>query len=162
MVGCFLFTAFLVTIATSFLLSGNSSRSWIGGERSRGRALHSMGAGILMLTLVFTGCSTHRVDKNPDPLVDGMGTYSLPAGDRKIQSRWWEALNDTLLDSLLSEALSENLTLMQARYRIEQAIAADTQAAAVLYPELFGTASGELEWENKDRGDSDVDDNYNM
>ena len=71
-------------------------------------------------------------------------------------------MNDTLLDSLLSEALSENLTLMQARYRIEQAIAADTQAAAVLYPELFGTASGELEWENKDRGDSDVDDNYNM
>jgi NodT family efflux transporter outer membrane factor (OMF) lipoprotein len=103
------------------------------------------------------GCNPHQVNRDVQPLVHGNDAYSLSVEGMKPQSRWWEALNDTLLDALVEEALSENLTLKQAHARIEQAIAADKQAASFLYPDVTGEASGGSQWKGRDK----PEDTYN-
>jgi outer membrane protein TolC len=87
-------------------------------------------------------------------MVEGGDAYSLPVEGIKLQSRWWEALNDPYLDAFVKDALSDNLTLKQARSRVEQAIAADKQSASFLYPDLSGRASEEKEW----KGDESPED----
>jgi NodT family efflux transporter outer membrane factor (OMF) lipoprotein len=121
-------------------------------------ALPVGGAVLLVLFPVIMGCNPHVVDKDIHPVVEGNNSYSISVEGLKPQSRWWMALNDESLDALVVEALSDNLTLMQARARIEQAIAADIQARSFLYPEVFGRAAGESEW----RHDRKPDDTFNI
>jgi NodT family efflux transporter outer membrane factor (OMF) lipoprotein len=105
----------------------------------------------------FTGCNPHEVNKDVSPLVEGNNAYSLSEEGIAPQKRWWEAFNDRLLDDAVAQALSQNLTLMQARARIAQAIAADRQAASFLYPELSGKASGEGQWTDEDEYEDTFD-----
>ncbi|UCH45451.1 MAG: TolC family protein, partial [Nitrospiraceae bacterium] len=109
--------------------------------------------GTLLLITSFTGCNPHVVNKDVTPVVDGNDEYTLSVEGIKPESRWWEALNDRFLDALIVEALSKNLTLTQARARIEQAIATDKQARSFLYPEVSGRASGDSEWRYKEKPD---------
>lgn len=114
------------------------------------------GVGMLILIPVLMGCNQHLVNKNVSLLVKSSDAYSLSMKGIEPQGRWWEALNDKFLDVLITEALSENLTLTQVRARIEQAIASDKHAASFLYPDLTARASQELEW----RGEDDQEDSY--
>ena len=109
---------------------------------------------MLVFTTILISCNPHRVNKDVYPMVEGSDAYSLPVKGIKLQSRWWEALNDPSLDEIVKDALSDNLTLKQARERVEQAIAADKQAASFLYPDLSGRASEEKEW----KGDESPED----
>ncbi len=119
--------------------------------RCRAHALPVVGAGLLILLPVFVACNPHVVHRDISLLVEGNDAYSLSVEGIEPQSRWWEALNDRFLNVFITEALSENLTLRQARARIEQAIAVDKQAVSLLYPEVTGEASGGLEWEGEDK-----------
>jgi NodT family efflux transporter outer membrane factor (OMF) lipoprotein len=112
--------------------------------------------GVLMLVFMtmLISCNPHRVNKDVYPIVEGSDAYSLPVEGIKLQSRWWEALNDPYLDVLVKDSLSDNLTLKQARARVEQAIETDKQAASFLYPDLSGRASEEKEW----KGDESPED----
>ncbi len=102
--------------------------------------------GILFIMPVFIACNPHAVNKDVSLLVNSNDEYSLTVEGIEPQGRWWEALNDSSLNVLVEAALSDNLTLKQARSRIEQAMAADKHAASFLYPDLTGKASEEQEW----------------
>jgi NodT family efflux transporter outer membrane factor (OMF) lipoprotein len=110
-------------------------------------------AGILPFIPVFLGCNPHTVNKDVAPLVEGNDGYSLQEEGIAPAARWWEVLNDSHLNALVQEALSENMTLRQASARIEQALAADKQARSFLYPEVSGRASGDSEWRYKEKPD---------
>ncbi|MEN8264011.1 MAG: TolC family protein [Nitrospirota bacterium] len=107
--------------------------------------------GMSVLATMLMSCYLHKVDKDVSLLVEHSDTYSLTVEGIEPQGRWWEAFNDKFLDSLVAEALSDSLTLNQARARIEQAIAADRQAASFLYPALDAEASGREEWEGENK-----------
>ena len=102
------------------------------------------------------GCNQHMVDKDVSLLVQGNDEYSLTMEGIEPEGRWWEALNDSSLNVLVEEALSDNLTLKEARARIEQAMAADKHAASFLYPDLTGSASEKQEW----KGGNKPEDTY--
>ena len=106
---------------------------------------------ILLLTIVFMGCNPHTVNKDISLLVDSSDEFTFSFDGIEPRERWWQALNDEFLDVLIEKALSGNLTLSQARARIEQAVAADKRAASFLYPDLDAEASVKEEWagENK-------------
>lgn len=111
---------------------------------------------ILFIMPVLIACNPHTVNKDVSLLVDGNKEYSLTVEGIEPQGRWWEALNDGSLNVLVEAALSDNLTLKQARSRIEQAMAADKHAASFLYPDLTGKASEEQEW----KGGNKPEDTY--
>jgi NodT family efflux transporter outer membrane factor (OMF) lipoprotein len=113
---------------------------------------------MLLLISLFMGCNPHAVHKEVYPLVDGGDTYSLALEGVEPKNRWWEEFNDMFLDALVTEALSENLTLEQARARIEQAMASDRMASSFLYPEVSASASEGQEW----RGDEEGDETYHI
>lgn len=111
-------------------------------------------AGALAFIPLLIGCNPHRVNTGVTPSVEGGSAYSHKAGEIRMQERWWAALNDPFLDVLVESALSNNLSLKQVRARVEQAVAADKQAASVLYPQVSGSASDGKKWQ----GDESADD----
>lgn len=54
---------------------------------------------------------------------------------------WWRRFDDPLLDGLVAEALERNLDLRTARARLQEARAAQRQAAAGLWPSLSAGAA---------------------
>jgi len=112
---------------------------------------------ILLLLPVLISCSPHSSNKKITPLVTAYSSYSLTTEGIHSRNRWWVALNDPVMSSLIEEALSANLTLKQIHARIEQTVAADKQAASFMFPELNAEASGKKDWE----GDNNADDTYN-
>ena len=110
--------------------------------------------GVLILLPVFISCSPHTSNKNITPLVTAHVSYSLISEGIQSQNRWWEALNDPVMDSLIEEALTANLTLKQIHARIEQTVAADRQAASFMFPELNAEASARKEWEADKKDDN--------
>ena len=121
---------------------------------ARASILLKLKLGILIILPVFVSCSPHAPHKNITPLVTENAAYSLTSGGIQSQNRWWEALNDPVMDSLIEEALSANLTLKQIHARIEQTVAADTQAASFMFPELNAEASARKEWEADKKDDN--------
>jgi outer membrane protein TolC len=119
-------------------------------------SMYRIAPGVLLLSLMtmIISCNPHRVNTKIDPMVEGSNAYSLQVEGTALQSRWWEAMNDPYLDAIMEQALSDNLTLKQARARIEQAIAADQQAASFLSPDLSGRVSEGKEW----KGDESPED----
>jgi outer membrane protein TolC len=65
----------------------------------------------------------------------------IDANDPRVRSQvadyanWWRALNDPVLDSLVQEASSQNLTLRAAGFRILEAQARRRIAAGSLFPQ---------------------------
>ncbi len=113
--------------------------------------------GILLILPVLISCSPHSSNKKITPLVTAYSSYSLTTEGIHSRNRWWEALNDPAMGSLIEEALSANLTLKQIHARIEQAVAADKQAASFMFPEINAEASVKKEWES----DSTAENTYN-
>jgi len=56
---------------------------------------------------------------------------------------WWKQFGDPVLDSLIAEALVNNLNLKVAAANVEQAAGVLTQARAPLFPQIGYTATGE-------------------
>ena len=70
--------------------------------------------GMILFVSLMTACNPHRVDREVTPLVAGRSAYSLQSDGIEPRARWWEALNDSQLNVIVREALSGNLTIMQA------------------------------------------------
>jgi NodT family efflux transporter outer membrane factor (OMF) lipoprotein len=104
--------------------------------------------GVLILLPVFISCNPNTINKKITPLVAGNASYSLTSEGIQSQNRWWEALDDPVLGSLIEKALSANLTLKQIHARIEQTVAAEKQAASFMFPDLDAGASGRKDWES--------------
>jgi len=121
-----------------------------------GEAIYRIISAVVIL-ISITSCNPYEIHKDVSPLVQGNNTYSLSKQGIEPQKRWWESFNDKLLDTAAEQALANNLTLMQVRARIGQAIAADRKAASFLYPELAGTASREETWTDRDGSENTFD-----
>jgi outer membrane protein TolC len=81
--------------------------------------------------------------------VDVESSYGLPAATQPagvtenpiVEARWWTALNDPILDSLVERAVSANLDIKIAQARVREARARWAVAAGGRYPEA-GVAAG--------------------
>jgi NodT family efflux transporter outer membrane factor (OMF) lipoprotein len=61
------------------------------------------------------------------------------------QTRWWLALGDTTLNTLVEQALAQNPGLQQALARVEAARALSTAQRAARLPEITAGAAGQLQ-----------------
>ena len=90
---------------------------------------------IFFLILPVTACTVHKPLKDVEPQVKLPESFSagqtLPPVDK-----WWKEFEDSELDSLIDEALSENLTLRMAWARLDQARQAAKISGAGRYPSL--------------------------
>lgn len=70
-------------------------------------------------------------------------TYSLAETRVACEQQWWKEFESEELDTLIDEALRENLSLRQFWARVQQADALATQSGAQLYPQfdVLGEAS---------------------
>ncbi|WP_319521379.1 efflux transporter outer membrane subunit [uncultured Desulfosarcina sp.] len=98
---------------------------------------------ILVACLVLlAACSPFRPAARPDAPGELPEAYSLYSPETGSLSPWWDAMDSPELSRLIDAALTDNFSLSEAWYRLQQARAAAVQAGADLYPELeaFGSA----------------------
>jgi len=86
-------------------------------------------------------------------------TFSLYTAESEPLSRWWEVFNDPDLNALITQALSDNLTIKEAWSRLNQARALAVQAGAALYPDLTGTGGASFTRERTRNGSRRTDSN---
>ncbi len=67
--------------------------------------------------------------------------YQLYQAGEDVSRPWWTQFGSAELDSLIQLAMSDNLTLMQAYARLQQAQATARQAGAYRYPALNASAA---------------------
>lgn len=96
-------------------------------------------AGLLLATGVVAGCAAVGPDYR-EPQLDVPGRWQAPLAGGLSTGRpakladWWRGLEDPVLDKLVTQAISGNLDLQQARGRVREARARLAVAAADLYP----------------------------
>ncbi|MGD8702107.1 MAG: efflux transporter outer membrane subunit [Desulfosarcina sp.] len=71
-------------------------------------------------------------------------TFSLYSGKLDASLPWWESVGSPELSRLIKAALSDNFSLKEAWFRLEQARSLAVQAGADRYPDLSANAGIEL------------------
>jgi len=96
----------------------------------------------LSAVLILNGCSLQPV-VGQDYRLPGLSLpafWSTPAAPDAAPApelaRWWQQLNDPLLDHLIDEALAGSVDLKLAQSRLQQARASREQAVSGLFPSL--------------------------
>jgi NodT family efflux transporter outer membrane factor (OMF) lipoprotein len=98
----------------------------------------------VLLGALLSGCTAWPLAVGPDYRLPGL---SLPANwsappvaplvaPAENMARWWQQLNDPLLDRLVGEALAGSLDLRLAQARLRQARASRSQAVSGFFPAL--------------------------
>jgi NodT family efflux transporter outer membrane factor (OMF) lipoprotein len=99
----------------------------------------------LLCLVLLAGCAVGPDFKPPEAPVpaDWAGPAPLPAvtPEEKDLTRWWTVFDDTLLASLIQQAVESNLDLKLAEARVRQARAARGIAESFLAPTVDATAS---------------------
>jgi len=90
---------------------------------------------IIALTACSIGTPTSTSTYQP------LGQFSV-SGEESLPDRWWLTFADPTLDHLIEAALSDNLSLLTAWDRLDQARAVARRAGAELWPQLSGEATG--------------------
>lgn len=106
------------------------------------RSLTSLGAA-LGATALLAGCTTLGIGYSP-PETRLLSSYAAPMpGNSAVepQTDWWSAFEDKLLNSLIEEGLSENLTVAQAIERVEAARATARVNGVTYQPSISGSGS---------------------
>jgi NodT family efflux transporter outer membrane factor (OMF) lipoprotein len=103
-----------------------------------------------VLCVAACGCTVHKVAQTVTPTVPAYPAYAhaperVPAAEAST-APWWTEFHDPVLDSLVGEALRDNLELQQLTARIEQASALLRQSGARLFPLLTGSAGYDATW----------------
>jgi len=84
-----------------------------------------------------------------------MSPVDLPSqfsssGGEQLPEQWWRSFNDQILDDLMTRALSDNLSLMVAWDRLNQAQAVARISGAELSPTLDAEGRAVHNWVNED------------
>jgi NodT family efflux transporter outer membrane factor (OMF) lipoprotein len=93
---------------------------------------------VLSVSSVLAACAA-----TPPPrelTIEAPTRFSQPAGEQALPERWWLAFNDSNLDNLIEQALSESFTLQAAWARLRQAEAVARRERGTLWPELDAEA----------------------
>jgi outer membrane protein, multidrug efflux system len=88
-------------------------------------------------------CMPFKPEVMPDEAGEIPDAYALYGEEPNPSSQWWESLGSTELNRLLDAALSDNFTLKEAWYRLQQAKALAVVAGAPLYPHLSATGTAD-------------------
>jgi multidrug efflux system outer membrane protein len=94
---------------------------------------------LAIVLVLFASCSPFKPQARQSPAGELPRTFSLYTAESEPLSRWWEVFNDPDLNALITQALTDNLTIKEAWSRLNQARALAVQAGAALYPDLTGT-----------------------
>jgi multidrug efflux system outer membrane protein len=94
---------------------------------------------LAIVLVLFASCSPFKPQARQSPAGELPRTFSLYTAESEPLSRWWEIFNDPDLNALITQALTDNLTIKEAWSRLNQARALAVQAGAALYPDLTGT-----------------------
>ncbi|MBU4461269.1 MAG: efflux transporter outer membrane subunit, partial [Verrucomicrobia bacterium] len=107
------------------------------------KALRRWAPGLVASALAVSSCTSLR----PDLETEVAGASALPAGYAAAApgavapvNAWWRAFGSGELDALMARALSGNLTVAAAEFRLRQARAVAIRAGAAAYPEVTGSA----------------------
>ncbi len=103
------------------------------------------------LLLLITACSAVSVR---DPISISLPADFSSSGDATLPDRWWESLDDPVLNSLVERALAHNFSLLSVWARLDQAAAVERIAGAELYPSLDIEGSASRSWSHGDRGNT--------
>lgn len=110
------------------------------------RGLHSSFVGGILIALA--GCKVGPNYVEPQPPVAAEWTDRAAAQLSRGETatlRWWEALNDPALNSLIEAAYKQNPSLHAAGVRVLEAQARRAVAFGLLFPQQQG-ATGDLSW----------------
>ena len=95
-----------------------------------------------VLGVLLVGCASRTVE--PPPPLDLETPFSA-SGEAEAPDRWWRALEDPELNTLIDRALQSNLGLKGAWERLRAARAVVDRESAALFPSLDGTAEASTE-----------------
>ncbi len=112
----------------------NSQNPNQSNRHSKGKQKHI--ACLLAAFVMSSGCTAflpkrHGPDEGQLP-----AQFTTQCGKTKPPDRWWTCFKSDELNTLVNDALANNLTLRQAWARLEQARATAAQVEASLYPDL--------------------------
>ena len=118
-------------------------------------ARNGLGSGklftVILSIIALSGCVTGPDFLRPltaaDNSTDGfINDLYREDGEYQSISRWWERVDDPILNSYVEQLLSDNLQLVQAAERITQAQAQRRIAGGAYYPTLGASGSGGCAW----------------
>ncbi len=105
-----------------------------------------------IVLLIATSCqSPSRRMPASTPLPPA--TFAGTSGAMVLPERWWEVFQDPALNALIDQALTGNLTLQSAWYRLDQAAAIAHRERADLFPSVDGSTRASRR-ETRSRGGS--------
>jgi NodT family efflux transporter outer membrane factor (OMF) lipoprotein len=107
---------------------------------------------LIVILLLAASCAPFKPQERQSPEGGLPRTFSLYTSESEPEVRWWEEFNDPDLNALITEALSDNLTLKEAWSRLVQSRALAVQAGAALYPDLTGTGEADYSRQRSDNG----------
>lgn len=107
---------------------------------------------LTIILLLVASCAPFKPQERQSPEGELPRSFSLYTSESEPEVRWWEEFNDPDLNLLITEALSDNLTLKEAWSRLVQTRALAVQAGAALYPDLTGTAEAYYSRQRSDNG----------
>ena len=110
----------------------------------RRRACIAIAATAVAGAVALPGCTLHRVDQRPSPVVAGPARY--PASESLVPSAggarkamgdpWWRGFGDPRLDALMNRALARNFTVAEAAARVWHARATAGLGGSKLVPSV--------------------------
>jgi outer membrane protein, multidrug efflux system len=112
---------------------------------------------VLLLSSCLVGKRYNRPEmKNPDKYINSDSTVgkAASASDTVINLKWFQLFGDTVLNSLIKQALDTNTNLKIAALRVQQSRSVYMNAKANLWPSVGYSATAELK--------SPENDNFNI
>lgn len=88
---------------------------------------------VLLLFAAVSGCQVQD-NKSPQAMIDLPRKFSQ-SGTAPLDDRWWHLFNDSQLDALIEEALSNNFSIRSTWDRLRQAEQTAVKAGAPLLPD---------------------------
>ncbi|MFO7692862.1 MAG: efflux transporter outer membrane subunit [Vicinamibacterales bacterium] len=89
----------------------------------------------VLMACPIAGCMMGPNYQRPVVEVPPVHRYEMAEARDTANTAWWEQFGDPVLDSLIDEALANNLSVKIAAANVEQAAAVLTQARSPLYPQ---------------------------
>ncbi len=114
-----------------------------------------LGGIILLLLTACTQVTTHQTSP-----VQPQGSFSV-TGQTQLPEKWWLSFEDPALDNLITEALTDNLSLQSTWDRLDRAQAVARKANADFIPQLSGEA-GFSNTRTRTSSGTDSSNDYNL
>lgn len=96
---------------------------------------------IMGISLLLSACAPHALNKNPKPEVTASDSFTIQSdASAKNTDVWFKSFKNPALDTLITQAYTQNFDIKAALARIDAANAVTKQSRADLLPSLNATA----------------------